>query len=256
LEVVFWMLVLAGIASISTTLAIPRHAIDHAEARGLPQQLEAQGFHPSGWRLLLMNRPLLAFAGCGALFHLVNASMLGLVVQRAARTDPEGSISTAAACMIAAQIAMVGIAALAGAKADTWGRKPFFLIAFLALTARGALFTASASPAWTIAVQLLDGVGVGIFGALFAVVIADLVDGSGHFNAAKGAVGTIHSVGGILSGPMSSLIVVGVSYEAAFLTQAAIAAIGALLFAATMPETRGAPSLVDRNRESLIEEAV
>ena len=93
-------------------------------------------------------------------------------------------------------------------------------------------------PGWTVAVQLLDGVGVGIFGTLFAVVVADLAGGSGHFNATKGMVGTVHSIGGIVGGPMGSLIVVYISYEAAFLTQAAIAAIGALLFAVAMPETR------------------
>jgi len=87
-------------------------------------------------------------------------------------------------------------------------------------------------------VQLLDGVGVGIFNTLFAVVVADLAGGSGHFNATKGMVGTVHSIGGIVGGPMGSLIVVYISYEAAFVTQAAIAAMGALLFAVAMPETR------------------
>jgi MFS family permease len=251
LRIVFWMLALAGAASAATVLAIPRDAIDHAQARGLSHHAVVHPNRPPPWRALLMSRTLLIFAGCGALFHLANGSMLGLVVQRAARTDPASCISVAAACMIAAQIAMVATAMLAGAKADVWGRKPIFLAAFLALAMRGALYTLSANPAWTIFVQLLDGVGVGVFGALFTVVIADLTDGSGHFNAAKGLVGTIQSVGGILSAPLGSLIVVGVSYEAAFLTQAAIAAAGALLFAVAMPETRDAALMADRGREAI-----
>jgi MFS family permease len=89
-------------------------------------------------------------------------------------------------------------------------------------------------------VQLLDGVGVGVFGALFPVVIADLTRGGGHFNAAQGAVGTIHSIGGILSGPLAGLTVAWAGYNAAFATMAAIAAAGATLFWLAMPETRDA----------------
>src|SRR3954451_1647761 len=133
LKLVFWMLALAGLASVITALAIPRDAIDHAEARGLAREAVAQATQPSAWRTLLTSPPLLVFAGCGALFHMANGTMLGLVVQRAARADPAGSISVAAACMIAAQIAMVATATVVGAKADSWGRKPIFLAAFVVL---------------------------------------------------------------------------------------------------------------------------
>lgn len=257
LKVVFWALALAGAASVVTALAIPRDAIDHARARGLPRardlprEAAEREARPLAWRGLLANRPLMVFAACGALFHLANASMLALVVQRAARADPAGSVSVAAACMVAAQVAMVATATLVGAKADAWGRKPIFLAAFLALAARGALYTLSAGAAWTVAVQLLDGVGVGIFGTLFAVVVADLAGGGGHFNAVKGAVGTMHSVGGILSAPLGGLIVLGAGYEAAFLTQAAIAGAGALLFAAAMPETRGGVPVAGGGRKAV-----
>ena len=115
--------------------------------------------------------------------------MLGLVVRRRPAQDPASSVSVAAACMIVAQIAMVVTATVVGAKADVWGRKPIFLAAFVALSVRGMLYVVSANPAWTIAVQLLDGVGVGIFGALFAVVIADVAGGTGRFNAAQGLRG-------------------------------------------------------------------
>jgi MFS family permease len=168
---------------------------------------------------------------------MANASMLALVVQRAARTDPAGAIGLAAACMIAAQLAMVATAALAATRADVWGRRPFFLAAFAALALRAVLYTLSDNPAWTIFVQLLDGVGVGVFGALFPVVIADLTRGSGHFNIAQGSVGTVHSIGGIMSGLIANAVVVWVSYEAAFLTLAAIATLGTALFWLVMPET-------------------
>lgn len=238
ITVVFWGFATAAGASVVAVMAVPARAIDHDVARGLLRDT-AQPDRPSGWSALLTNRPLLVFAGCGALFHMANASMLGLVVQRLALASPAHGVALAAACMIAAQLVMVATATLAGARADCWGRKPIFTMAFLALAVRGALYTLSSDPAWTIAAQLLDGVGVGVFGALFPVVIADLTRGSGHFNAAQGAVGTIHSIGGILSGPLAGLTVVWAGYNAAFAIMAAIAAAGATLFWLAMPETRG-----------------
>jgi Major Facilitator Superfamily len=239
LVAVFWALGATVLVSVATVLAIPAGAIDHAVARGLPPEGSASGVRPSALSALSASRPLLAFAGCGALFHMANASMLALVVQRAARADPTSAVVLAAACLIAAQLAMVATAALAAARADGWGRRPFFLAAFAALVLRAVLNSLSDSPAWTISVQLLDGVGVGVFGALFPVVVADLTRGSGRFNAAQGSVGMVHSIGGFLSGLIANSIVVWASYSTAFLALAAIAAVGATLFWLAMPETRG-----------------
>ncbi len=105
------------------------------------------------------------------------------------------------------------------------------------------LYTVSDNPAWLIGVQLLDGVGAGLTGALFPVVVADLTRGSGHFNAAGGAIGTVHAVGGIVSGALAGEIVVQAGYGAAFLLLAAIAALGAALFWLAMPETRPATAV-------------
>jgi outer membrane receptor protein involved in Fe transport len=114
------------------------------------------------------------------------------------------------------------------------------MAAFIALALRGVLVTLSDTTAWLLAVQLLDGVGAGLLGALFAVVVADTTRGCGHFAAAQGAVGTVHGIGGVLSLALSGQLVVGFGYDAAFLTLAGIAAFGAVLFWVFMPETRPA----------------
>jgi hypothetical protein len=238
IAVVFWLLAGAAVASIVAVCALPAGAIDHDAARGIVPQDKGRA-HPSSLLWTLMgSKPLMAFAGCGAPFHMANASMLGLVVQRAAMIDPANAVPLAAASMIAAQAAMVGTAALVGAKAQVWGRKPFFLAAYAALAVRGTLYTLSGAPAWTVAVQLLDGVGVGVFGALFPVLVADLTRGTGHFNAAQGAVGTVHGIGGLAGGPFAAACIVWAGYDAAFLALAAIAAVGGAAFFATVPETR------------------
>ena len=112
------------------------------------------------------------------------------------------------------------------------------MAAFVALAVRGACYTLSTNPIWTVAVQILDGIGVGVFGALFPVVVADLTGGAGHFNAAQGGVGTVHGIGGLIGGPLGAACVAWAGYDTAFLALAAIAAVGAVAFWRLMPETR------------------
>ena len=86
------------------------------------------------------------------------------------------------------------------------------------LAARGALYTVSDNgPFWLVGVQALDGVGAGIFGALFPVVIADLTKGTGRFNVSQGAVATAQGLGAALSASLAGAIIVGAGYGASFL---------------------------------------
>ncbi|WP_458095549.1 MFS transporter [Roseomonas sp. WA12] len=238
-QVLFWSMGFTLLASLAAAAAVPAGSINHDVARGLLPGDTAHGVRPSAWRVLLESRPLMIFAGCGALFHLANASMLGLVSQKLALANLGQGITLTAASAIAAQSVMVPVAALAGARADAWGRKPLLLAAFVALALRGMLYTLSDSTPWLITVQLLDGVGAGLIGALFPVIVADLTRGSGHFAAAQGVVGTVHGIGGVLSMVLSGLLVVRYGYDTAFFALASIAALGGLLFWAAMPETRG-----------------
>jgi hypothetical protein len=83
----------------------------------------------------------------------------------------------------------------------------------------------------------LDGIGAGIYGALFPVIVADLMRGTGRFNVAQGAVSTAQGIGAALSTAIAGLIVVHGGYSAAFLTLGAVAAAGFALFLLAMPET-------------------
>jgi MFS family permease len=242
---VFWVLATTALASVVAALAIPRHSINLDLARGLTAGAARDGDHGTPLKALLTSRPLMIFAGCGALFHLANGAMLGLVGQKLATLVQGQGITLTAACAITAQVVMVPAALLAGTHADRWGRKPLFAAAFLALALRGVLYTLSDQPAWLIAVQLLDGVGAGLTGALFPVIVADLTRGSGHFAVAQAGVGTIHGIGGTVSATLAGVVVVRAGYSMAFLTLAFIAALGGLLFWLLMPETRTAPLMVD-----------
>ena len=144
--VVFWVLGATAVASAVAAFAIPERAIDHDVARGLAHGAAQHGERPSAWSTLLASKPLMIFALAGALFHMANASMLGLVGQKLSLLVPGQGIALTAASAIAAQTVMVPVAALAGARADIWGRKPLLLAAFLALALRGALYTVIGQP--------------------------------------------------------------------------------------------------------------
>lgn len=237
--VVFYLLGGMAIASLVSILAIPERAIDHDLARGLDGANDAEHHEqPSGLKVLLTCRPLLVFAICALLFHLSNAAMLPLVGQKLALQDKNLGTSLMSACIVAAQLVMVPLAMLVGAKADTWGHKRFFLAALLILPIRGALYTLSDNPFWLVGVQLLDGVGAGIFGAIFPVIVADLMRNTGRFNVAQGAVITAQSIGAALSTTLAGFVVVGAGYSAAFITLGVVAAIGAVICLLALPETR------------------
>jgi MFS family permease len=238
--VVFWVLAAMAAFSVAATLRIPRDAIDDDVARGLDQTVRACAQdlrRPSGPMMLLRNRPLLIFTAAMVTFHFANAAMLPLVGQVLALHNKAVGTSLMAACVAGAQVVMVPVAFLAGAKADSWGRKPIFLVAFAVLTARGFLYTLSDNPGWLIGVQLLDGVGAGIFGALFPLVVQDLTHGTGRFNMSLGAVTTVWGVGASLSNFVAGSIVLAAGYDAAFRSLGAVAAAGLLLYLIAMPET-------------------
>jgi MFS family permease len=168
--------------------------------------------------------------------------MLPLVGQKLALQDRNVGTSLMSACIVAAQVVMVPVALLVGAKADAWGRKPLLLAALAILPIRGALYTLSDNAFWLVGVQLLDGIGAGIYGALFPVIVADLMRGTGRFNVAQGAVVTAQGIGAALSTTLAGVVVVHAGYSAAFLTLGGVAAAGLVLCIVAMPETEQRPN--------------
>ncbi len=236
--VVFWLMAALAVASIVVVWSIPSSAIDNGLARGLAAGAEHSRDSPSGLSVLLSSKPLLVFAGAAVMFHFANAAMLPLVGQKLALVNKEVGTSLMAICIVAAQVVMVPVAMIVGARADAWGRKPIFLVAFAILALRGFLYPFSDNPYWLVGVQLLDGVGAGIYGALFPVIVSDLTYGTGRFNVSQGAIATAQGIGASLSTAVAGSIVVAAGYGAAFWALAAVALAGFLLFLAAMPDTR------------------
>jgi MFS family permease len=233
-DAVLWLVAALAVASIWAALKIDAGAIDHALARGADARQEE---HPSGLRSLWGSRPLLAFTAAITLFHFANAAMLPLLGEKLALANHGTETLFMAACIITAQIVMVPMAILVGHRADSWGRKPIFLAGFAVLPIRGVLYTLTQNPYALVSIQILDGIGAGIFGALFFIVVADLTKGSGRYNLALGATAAAWGLGAALSNSIAGFIVDWAGYSAAFLFLATVALAALALFWVAVPET-------------------
>jgi MFS family permease len=191
----------------------------------------------AGYSILFKSGPLVIFGLCVMLFHFANAPLLPLVGQKLAAAFPKEATAMMSACIVAAQLVMLPLALLVGRTADRWGRKPWFLAGFAILPIRAVLYTFSDNSLWLIGVQLLDGIGAGIFGALTPLVIADIMRGTGRYNLALGAIATMQGIGASLSGLAAGEVVDHFGYSAAFLTLGAAALVALIVFALGMPET-------------------
>jgi sugar phosphate permease len=166
--------------------------------------------------------------------------MLPLLGQELALAYPAEATLLLSASIITTQLVSIPTALLVGARTEAWGRKPLLLIAFAALPLRGVLYTAVDEPIWLITVQVLDGISLGTLDALLALVLADVMRGTGRYSLARGAVGTIQGIGGSLSNAAAGLMVVQAGYDATFIALSAVALFAFALILVGMPETRSA----------------
>jgi hypothetical protein len=191
-SVVFYLLAIMSAASLLGILIIPGRAIDNELARG-PRTIGDEqdnpvpdGDTPSGLRVLLACRPLMIFAAAVVLFHGQRGDAARW--SREARLqDRDPGTTLMSACIVAAQIVMVPMAMLVGARADRWGRKPLFLAGFL-FTVAGCLSCLVRQSVLAGGRADTDGVGAGLFGALFPIIVADLMRGTAAHNVAQGAI--------------------------------------------------------------------
>jgi MFS family permease len=193
---------------------------------------------PADLRGLLRQPALLILAGCAALFHLANASMLPLM--GSVLTTRSGSWATVliAACIVVPQAVVATISPWVGHQASIWGRRVFFLAAFAALVARGLLFAVVTDPYLLVVVQLLDGITAASLGIMVPLMIADVSRGTGHFNFAQGVIGTAVGIGASISPTLAGYLSDQFSSQIAFIGLSGIAACGLLAVWLFLPETR------------------
>lgn len=252
---IFYLVSAFAVASAAAVALIHPSEIDHDLARGAAERepnenssnnnaaAAAAVEKPIPLCDLLRRRELVVFLVAVVLFHFGNAAMLPMAGQVLAKTHPGQDAVALSACIIAAQLVMIGVAAAVGVATKRGvGRKAIFLAALAVLPIRGVLFSFTANPVGVVAIQLLDGVAAGIFGVISILIAADLMRGTGRFNLAQGLVALAVGAGAALSNVAAGYVVQAFGYPAGFLSLAAIAGVALVFFAVCMPETGGNPA--------------
>jgi MFS family permease len=251
-EGIFYFSILQCLGLVAAVLLIREKDIDHALARGatseppLPDAAPAPDANTpteppaekvAGVKQLLSNRTILVFTIAMALFHLSNGAMLPLLGQKMGIADAKNSSLYLSAAIIIAQGVMVFVAKYAGTAAES-GRKKLLVAAFVLLPVRALLFAFIDNPYALTAIQLLDGLGAGLFGVVSIIMMADLSKGTGRFNLLQGTVYSAIGLAGALSSILGGFVVKHFGYGVGFATLAGIGVLGLAFYWLLVPETK------------------
>jgi MFS family permease len=197
----------------AAVLAIPALAAlgslreaDSPPLRPRPTASPRASAQPCGrsWQFL-MDRRLMAFAVCAALFQLANAAMLPIAAAAVTKRAESEVGLIIAACIVGPQLITALLSPWAGRAAEAWGRRPILLLGFSALPIRGILLAGIADLYLIIAIQLFDGLGAAVFGVLFPLIVADVTRDTGNYTTSLGLVGLAIGGGATLSTALAGL---------------------------------------------------
>lgn len=228
---IFIITALMGVCALVFLALLKSSQINHAVACGKEEGVEIPLRKALGdVRVLFLGVVIFCF-------HLSNAYMLPLLSQRAHTLGIDSSGAYAAATILIAQCTMIGISLLCMRLLQTKGNPHFSSIyvylmgiALFGLIVRGGVAAHFDGILAMIIVQILDGVGAGIVGVILPLLVAMLMRGSGHINAAFACVMTFGGVGAALSGSLGGYIAQYFGYFYAYLVLAFVAAFGLLIW--------------------------
>jgi len=235
-EGIFYFSIIQCVLLVGAVLAIREQDIDHDLARGAATAGE-QGASVAGMKELLANRSILVFTIAMALFHFANAAMLPLLGQKMGLADQKNSSLYLSAAIIIAQGVMVFVAKYAGNASEN-GRKKVLLTAFVLLPVRALLFAFIDNPYALTAIQLLDGIGAGLFGVVSILMMADLSNGTGRFNLLQGVVYSAIGLAAALSSIGAGYVVEHFGYAVGFCTLAGLGVLATIFYWLLVPETK------------------
>ena len=171
---------LAALAAI-VAMTRPYGRVDLRRARGLqPEDKEQRG--PTGPLALLRNRRLLVFATCSFLYELADAPLLTLVGQKLGTDQPGTGMIFVSVLIVASQLGMLASSILVGKRADQFGYRLLLVIGFSLLPGRAVLTVLSGDPAYLVSIQLIGGIGTGLFAALTPIWLAGGCSGLSRSN--------------------------------------------------------------------------
>lgn len=239
LQWIIYLVISFAVTSVFFLNFIVPKEINHDAAR---EFLENNDFKNSQKPLSIFNflrqSDLLVFCVSVFLFHLSNAAQLPLIGQLLTSKNPAISSIFMGSCIILAQMVMIAVAYSMGFLMEIMGRKPLFLLALGVLPIRAILYTFADNPLFLLSIQLLDGIGAGIFGVIGVVTISDIAKGTGRFNFSIGMMALSQGIGASTSNVISGYVVNCFGFNTGFFMLASIGIIGICFYGIFMPETK------------------
>jgi MFS family permease len=231
--------IMAALLCIPTLLALSQvrpNEIDYAKARNAARK--DHSFDLQRVTELAKNRNLLVFAASMVLFHFCDASLLPLVGQNLASSKSALSSVLMAGFIVVPQIVVAVLAPWIGYWSEIWGRKPLLLCGLGIEAVRALAFTVVSDPIAILFVQLLDGLTAAVITVLTVLVITDLTSGTGRFNLAQGALGTLIAIASAVSATVLGIVAQRFGDVAGFVTMAAGTGLAMVVMWALLPETK------------------
>jgi MFS family permease len=187
---------------------------------------------------LAKNRQLLVFAAVVSLFQFANAPMLPLVSESLAVTKIATAPMLLSGLIVAPELIVAILAPWIGYHSERKGRKPLLLIGIGIVAVRAILLGFATNYAALLTIQMLDGVSGSIMNVLTVLMITDLTAGTGRFNLAQGAIGTMMAIAASLSIGVTGFLFQEYGRVAGFLAIATVAAGATGTAWALLPETK------------------
>ena len=189
---------------------------------------------------LAKNRKLVLFMAAMLLFQLADASMLPMVGVDIARSLGQDAALWMSGLLIIPQVVVAILAPWVGFHSEKRGRRPLLLIGFILEPLRAFMLAATAAYPVVAIAQGLSGLTGAVIGVLTVIVVADLTAGTGRFNLALGALGTINAIAASVSTGITGFIFQALGPRFGYLPLAAVAIAATALLWVFLTETKPA----------------
>ena len=252
-EAMFYLLGAGGLTAALLAITIPESAINHSRARqlneteeesrtdeesGINEESETDGSpppSPSRYSEILANKSIMLFAVLTFTYHLANAGAVPLLAQYIAKITPdEESLTWTSAVLLVGFLSQAITAFGMGYVVDSYNHKKIMTVAFVMLPLRCFLFAALVEflrNPWALTlVQVLDGIGAGVYDMMIPLIVQKMVMGSGRFGFTFGIIVSVWRIGHGVSVLAGESIVQAYGYTAAFISLGALGVLNLIVF--------------------------
>ncbi|KAL7551876.1 hypothetical protein ACHAWF_016689 [Thalassiosira exigua] len=240
-QAIFYLLGAGGIVAALFVMWIPTSAIDNDRARQLRSKAVGEEQNNTAeamsYRIILTDKKILVFTVCTFLYHFANAVVVPLVTQYIGITDKRMSLTWTSIALFLSFLVQAMTNQAIRILIENVPLKTLFIAANIVLLLRCIaivlLIEMWANTYALVATQALDGIGAGIYDTLIPIVVGQMTQDSGRFGFVYGVNLFAWRIGHTFSFLLGESLAHGVSYTAAFLTQAGIGLVSLLVLFTT-----------------------